>query len=244
MYEQFAQFYDRLGWDTYAKELWPDFKSYLDKIGFKPQTLLDIACGTGALCICASKGGIIAEGLDISDEMLKKAGANAKENGVEINLYHRDMSNFNLYKKYDLVTCTFDAINHMIDFQKWLSMFKCVKEHLNDGGLFMFDMNTLKDLKENWNNIHIKKYPAGDYHISKSISFGDMACVTFTAFVKKDDLLFEGYEETVREVSFPLDDIKNVLLNLDFKDIKIMDRRFIEVDNIDMLTRAFIIATK
>src|SRR5256885_10064947 len=130
MYEQFAQFYDRLGWNEYSKQVWVNFKEYLNTIGFKPATMLDVACGTGVLTISATKDGIIAEGLDISEEMIKKALSNAFNADLNITYHHADMSNFDLGKKYDLITCTFDAMNHMTDFEQWVSLFKCVKEHL------------------------------------------------------------------------------------------------------------------
>ena len=242
MYEQFAQFYDRFGWSAYSKELWLKFKNYLDSIDFKPETMLDIACGTGILTISASKDGLMAEGLDLSEAMIKKASNNASDAGLNIKFYNADMSSFKLDKKYDLITCTFDAINHMTDFRKWVSMFKCVKQHLNDDcGIFMFDMHTLKELKENWNNIHIQKYPSGDYRLSKSISSGDIACVTFTVFVKKDNLLFEGYEETVREASFVIEDVRTELRCVGFSEIDVMNRNFEVANDPEELLRAFIV---
>lgn len=241
MYDEFAKFYDRLGWDSYAKELWPDFKRFLDKSGFNIKTMLDLACGTGVFCIGALRDGINVEGLDLSEEMLKKAVENCRKYGYDIKFHLGDMSDFDLGKKFDLITCTFDAINHMTDFQKWKSMFNCVKRHLNEKGIFMFDMNTLKDLSDNWNNIHIRKYPNGDYYISKSISFGDNAFITFTAFLKKEGRLYEEYEETVHEMSFSLDEVVNELKMAGFKSVNIMNRKFDIVEDVDSLDRAFIL---
>ncbi|SHF26600.1 Methyltransferase domain-containing protein [Caldanaerobius fijiensis DSM 17918] len=239
MYEQFARFYDKLGWGEYAKSLWPLIVEYMNSINFKPENMLDVACGTGVLAIMASRDGIKAEGLDISSEMLEQAKKNAIEAGVNVVYHQCDMCDFDLNKKYDLITCTFDAINHLRTFEQWVSMFKCVKKHLNSSGLFIFDMNTLKDLRENWNNIKVKKHPRGDYLISKSISFGDMACVTFTAFIKKENGLFEGYEESIMEVSFPLEKVVASLKDIGFTNVTITNRHFKLVET-ESLDRAFI----
>ena len=36
----------------------------------------------------------------------------------------------------------FDTLNHVQSFSGWLTLFSCVHEHLTDGGLFIFDVNT------------------------------------------------------------------------------------------------------
>lgn len=246
MYEQFARFYDELGWGEYASNVWDRLCKYLRSINFKPNSLLDLACGTGILTIKAAQQGLEAYGLDISEAMLQKAVHNARQAGVDVSYICDDMSRFRHKRCYDLITCTFDAINHLLNYSDWEDTFRCVWTHLNNGGMFIFDMNTVKDLVENWDNIHVRRDANGNYIISKSIPFRDkaMASVTFTAFIKRCDNLFDGYEETVTEISFPIDDVVLMLHKVGFAEVSVRNEALEEVSDPDMLNRAFIICKK
>ena len=162
---------------------------------------------------------------------------------MNVNFYLGDMSKFKLNKKYDLITCTFDAINHMVIFNDWENMFKRVYLHLTDNGMFLFDMNTLKDIMLNWDNVRVNRLSDGSFTLSKSQSFKNRAYVTFTAFIKRTDGLYEGYEERVEEAGFPTEKVLGVLKNIGFKDVKVMDRDFNENYRED-LYRAFISCRK
>jgi SAM-dependent methyltransferase len=54
-----------------------------------------------------------------------------------------DMTTFRLPDRFDVIICMFDTLNHVQSFAGWLSLFSCVHEHLADGGLFIFDVNTV-----------------------------------------------------------------------------------------------------
>ncbi|AEE96557.1 class I SAM-dependent DNA methyltransferase [Mahella australiensis] len=246
MYEQFARFYDELGWSQYAAGVWDRLSKYLDSIGFKPRSLLDLACGTGILTIKAAQRGVEAHGLDISEAMLEKAEYNARQADIEVSYVCGDMSHFCMNRHYDIITCTFDAINHLSAYDDWEDTFRCALAHLDDNGLFVFDMNTVKDLSENWDNIHVRKDANGNYVISKSIAFRDKAsaAVTFTAFVQRSDRLFDGYEETVTEVTFPIDRVVASLYEIGFADVSVKNDMFEDVPDPEQLNRVFIICRK
>lgn len=53
------------------------------------------------------------------------------------------MANFELDKKFDVILCIFDSINHLVDFEQWELTFDSVKAHLNDDGVFIVDINTV-----------------------------------------------------------------------------------------------------
>lgn len=53
------------------------------------------------------------------------------------------MTVFELDKKFDVILCIFDSINHLVDFDQWEATFDRVKAHLNDGGIFIVDINTV-----------------------------------------------------------------------------------------------------
>lgn len=210
-------------------------KVYFEQENFNPTNHLDIACGTGALSIKITSEGIHSDGLDYSSEMIKSARNNAESANLDINFYHADMRSFRLNKKYDLITCTFDSINHLLSLEEWKQTFYSAKLHLNDNGIFVFDANTLKALKERWNSISVNKDHQGNYLIQKSIYNEDkgIASATFTAFTKEENGLYDSFEETFTEIAFSSSEIINVLIEVGFNYITITDINFNRLPNPD-----------
>lgn len=104
-------------------------------------TLLDVACGTGSITARLA-GDYQVSGLDLSPGML--AVARTKLPGTP--LYLADMTRFKLDARFDAIICAYQGVNHLLDFPAWESFFDCVYDHLNDGGVFVFDIATLSYL--------------------------------------------------------------------------------------------------
>ena len=56
------------------------------------------------------------------------------------------MTEFELYGTVDAIVCCLDSVNYITDKRKLLKMFKLVKNYLNPGGVFIFDINFCKVL--------------------------------------------------------------------------------------------------
>src|SRR5690242_21530876 len=98
-------------------------------------TLLDVACGTGAIAASLASGypgGYQVSGLDISPGMLAVAQAKLPAGTP---LYQADMTSFRLDARFDAVVCAYQGVNHLLSFPAWESFFRCVYEHLNAGGV-------------------------------------------------------------------------------------------------------------
>lgn len=65
-------------------------------------------------------------------------------------LVEADMTTVSLGIRCDVVICVFDTLNHLPRFASWLELFERVHEHLADGGLFLFDVNTVGRLRRLW----------------------------------------------------------------------------------------------
>jgi hypothetical protein len=52
-----------------------------------------------------------------------------------------------LPSQFDVVICMFDTLNHVMTMDGWLAVFERAYEHLSDGGLFIFDVNTTGRLR-------------------------------------------------------------------------------------------------
>jgi SAM-dependent methyltransferase len=136
-YDHYAQFYDNgTSTDNVAKiEL---LENIIQKLNPEAKTLLEIACGTGNVLEPLS-GHYEVSGLDLSPRMLDVAKAKLPN----VPFYEGDMTNFELDSKFDVILCIFDSINHLVDFDHWEATFDKVKAHLNEGGVFVVDINTV-----------------------------------------------------------------------------------------------------
>lgn len=118
-----------------------DEVSFLKKLVRKsyPQAknLLELACGTGTLLQHFRRTHRIS-GLDQSAQMLKIARSRLRE----ASLYHQDMRSFKLHQRFDLILCLFNSLNHVHTFSDWKRVFRQSRMHLNEGGAFIFDINT------------------------------------------------------------------------------------------------------
>ncbi len=81
-------------------------------------------------------------GMDISPNMLDIARARLP--GVQF--IQGDISSFDLGRRFDVIVCTYDVLNHLTEFSHWISCFACTCKHLTEGGLFIFDVNTVGNL--------------------------------------------------------------------------------------------------
>lgn len=142
MYTDFAYCYDRLMMDVDYRR-WADYVEELFKRqGLKPELVLDLGCGTGSFCIEMAGRGYDMIGIDISADMLACAKAKSVEKGRDILFLNQDMSGFELYGTVDAIVCMIDSINYVTYKNDLKRLFKLVKNYLNPGGLFIFDINS------------------------------------------------------------------------------------------------------
>jgi ubiquinone biosynthesis O-methyltransferase len=97
------------------------FGNFIDKVEtdlafrlFKPEKgmkILDIGCGTGNFSIKLAKMGCEVVGIDVSEEMLKKAEGKAKLEGLDIEFHKMDVYDLDFEDK------SFDAVFSMAAFE-------------------------------------------------------------------------------------------------------------------------------
>jgi SAM-dependent methyltransferase len=63
----------------------------------------------------------------------------ARRKNPDIIFYRGDMSNFQLGKKYDIITCLFSAIGFVKTRAKLRSSVACMADHLKPGGLLLLE---------------------------------------------------------------------------------------------------------
>lgn len=143
MYSQFAEFYDELtddvGYEARSKYLC----SLFEKFDRTPTLLLDLACGTGGFSREFAKKNISVIGVDISEEMLAVAVEKNFEDGLDILYLCQDAAELDLYGTVDGAICSMDSLNHITDIKDLKKAVSRVSLFLEEGCLFIFDVNTI-----------------------------------------------------------------------------------------------------
>ncbi|MCD4786246.1 MAG: class I SAM-dependent methyltransferase [Candidatus Eremiobacteraeota bacterium] len=105
--------------------------------------ILEMGCGTGRILIPIARAGRNITGLDLSDYMLERCKEKVKKESGEvqrrIKLVKRDMSDFDLSKKFNLIIIPFRAFQHLLSIEDQLKCLECVDKHLNDNGKLIID---------------------------------------------------------------------------------------------------------
>lgn len=141
MYKKFAYIYDKL-MDDFDYELWSNYiEDIFEKKELEPKDILVMACGTGNLSEKLLQKGYNLTCFDLSSDML--AVADQKLNKYkDVKLLQQNMIEFNIGKKFDSVLAICDSINYILELEELIKTFKNVYNHLEDGGVFIFDINS------------------------------------------------------------------------------------------------------
>jgi len=203
-----AHIYDRLMADV-DYITWVNYIEKLFKFARRPvKRVLDIACGTCTPTLILKERGYEVFGIDLSFHMLKVA----RSKDPKLPLVMADMREFSFLTKFDAIISIFDSINNLLTEEELLKTFRNVLRHLEHGGIFIFDMNTIRSLKEYWgDDVKIKEFLnlvsiwRTSYNDKRRTSILDI-----TVFYK-DDYCWKRVDETHIERGYPLKVIKKLL---------------------------------
>ncbi len=139
-YDVIARFYDRFTQDVDYDARTQYISELLKQSEIGCKTVLDLACGTGSFTVRLSQLGYDMIGVDNSEDMLSVA--RMKSESGDILWLCQEGEELDLYGDIDCAICTLDSVNHIIDFDELVRVFKRVSLFMNRGGRFVFDVNT------------------------------------------------------------------------------------------------------
>lgn len=219
-YRKFAEYYDILTENV-------DYKSRMDEINslfqkYSDNTdekiLLDLACGTGSMSEEAEKLGYDVIGVDCSEEMLFEAVNKKYEKNLDIQYVKQDMRKLDLYGGVDITICILDSLNHLSGFEDVKKVFERVFMFTNEGGLFIFDMNTpYKHRNVLADNAFI--FETEDVFVAWENEFSENDCkVDITLnFFEKTHNNYKRYTENFSELAYEKEDIIKACEEVGFK---------------------------
>ena len=162
-YEHVSRFYDAVMDDPAPRGA--RVRRWIERFHPDATSLLELGCGTGSILVQLADVAFLT-GLDRSPEML----AVASEKVPRARLLQADMESFSLGERVDVVICMFDSLNHLLTFEAWQSVFDGVHDHLAEGGLFVFDVNTIGELRR------LGEEPPWVYDFDDNVMIMDVLC--------------------------------------------------------------------
>ena len=136
---------------------------------------------------------------------------------------NQDMCGFELYGTVDAAVCCFDSLNYILDEEKIDKCFGLVRNYLNPGGLFIFDVNSEYKFESIYSNNDIILENKGVFcSWQNSYNRKSRICDFYiTLFAEQSDGSYKRYGETQREKYYSIDFFRNILEKNKFEDINI-----------------------
>ena len=207
-YKSFAKVYDILNYDM-PYNLWLDIIKYYSK---DASSVLDIGVGTGYILRNLSIDKKF--GIDNSEEMIDLA----KSHHTDAELYVQDMIDFELDERFDLIIATADVLNYSPSKEDFLKVLNQAYKHLNENGIFIFDVHTEEKFKTDFNYELYSDSNEDVFYTWQTIPGEKDLSVwhELTFFIKESDGRYSKYEETHYQETYKHSDILQMAISSDF----------------------------
>ena len=148
-YRWLAQYYDEL-FSSFRFPIDMARERILGRILPRVETACDLACGTGTTALILARKGIHMRAVDLSPLMCRLAREKANHARLPVQVFQADMRSFRLPQAVDLITCEYDALNHLARRADLRMVAKAVERALRPGGHFYFDVNNSLGFEQYW----------------------------------------------------------------------------------------------
>jgi len=216
--------------DGFARRLAPKIRRFYEQTetGASNRDVLDLACGTGQLVAHFLEHGYRLVGLDRSPHMLRHAReACASYVDEDRALFvEGDASDFHLDRRFGLVACTFNVLNHLpsrADVTRCLSR---VHEALVPGGYLVFDIDTPRGLRELVGTIDLHDTDE-EIIVRKRVFDGERVILYASGCFAHDDI-WHRYRETILKIVIEPEELRRSMLDLGWSSVSYVDESLAE----------------
>lgn len=235
-YGQFAHIYDRFMYDQ-PYDTWAQIvQQYIPVSG----SILDVATGTGKLLQLVTAGEKV--GVDLSEDML----AVAQHNIEHAQFLVQDMTELNLARTFDTITCLCDSLNYLQDEDAVAHTFQNVYTHLKHEGTFIFDVHSVQKFERYFKNTTYSDDLSDIVYIWHALE-GETPLSVYhdMTFFVSDGTRYDRFDESHEQRTFPIDFYKEQLIAVGFEVEKVFfDFDEAQVTETDEVERVFFIAKK
>jgi SAM-dependent methyltransferase len=221
-YRWLAHYYDEI-FSAYRLPLDQARERILGGILSRVESACDLACGTGTTALALARKGIGMYGVDLSPHMCHLARDKARRAGLSVRVFHGDMRSFRLPQKVDLITCEYDALNHVPQRADLGKVARAVKRALRPGGYFFFDVNNSLGFKRYWTGTvwvekpHVVLVMRNGHNAQASRAWAEVEW-----FVRQGTC-WQRKHERVEEVCWTSDEIRHIFRKAGFDWVRAWD---------------------
>ncbi len=226
MYRETAEIYDKLtsgiDYESYAGyyiELLDRYKEIYT------HSVLETGCGSGNLTRMLALKGLDMTGVDSSAEMLSEAYT---KEGPGILWVNQDVMELDLFGTYDAAVSFLDFPNHIIKPDDLGKYFSLIKNYLNPGGLYIFDINSEYKFK-NILGDNVFYYDDDDYSCIWQNTFNEKSriCNMEITLFKQEGSLFRRSDTSNTERAYSVDELQEIIESAGLSVIEILgDMKF------------------
>ena len=192
----YAKVEDLLGVKEAAPSLYAHYLLFLNSQDF--ETLLDVGCGSGDF-LRQMQGALDipkVKGIDLSPLMV----AHTLEQGYDAECI--DICDLN--DSYDVITAVFDMMNYL-NKEQLKTFLACIKEHLNEGGIFLCDINTLYGFE----NVAVGSFIVDDDErfLTVDSDFEEGEYISEFTLFEKENKIFKKSQEIIKQYYHSVDEL-------------------------------------
>lgn len=195
----------------------------LRKILPRVEAACDLACGTGTTAVALALTGISMYAVDRSPEMCRLTREKAARARLAIRVIRSDMRDFELPAPVDLITCEFDAINHVERKSDLLKVAKAVARALRPGGHFLFDANNSLGFARYWTGNAWMERPGIVVVMRNGHSDTAQRAWSDIEIFVREGSLWRRHQERVDEVCWSADEVRRALSKAGFDQVSEWD---------------------
>ncbi|MGH9433141.1 MAG: class I SAM-dependent DNA methyltransferase [Terriglobia bacterium] len=221
-YSLLARHYDRfftfhLDWYRRAR------RSVLGKMLPHIGSACDLACGTGTTALELASRGIKVFAVDLSPTMCRITRQKAARARAKISVLRADMRTFRLPEPVDLITCEFDAVNHVPKKSDLSRVASAASRAMRPGGYFYFDVNNRMAFQKIWPGTWQTEKPGlklimgGGYDRARDRGW------TNVKWLVRTGSSWRRVHERVEQVSWTAKEIRKALRDAGFNKIRTWD---------------------
>ena len=223
----YAKVEDLLGVKEAAPSLYAHYLLFLNSVDF--DSLLDVGCGSGDF-LRQMQGALDipqVKGIDLSPLMVKRT----LEQGYDAQCI--DLCA--LEGKYDVITAVFDMLNYL-DTEALKSFLCCVKNHLNEEGLFLCDINTYYGFE----NVAVGSFIVDDEErfLTVDSDFNNNEYISEFTLFEKENKHFKKSQETIKQYYHAVDDI------VQLSGLELIENDEVQLYDFDEADKRFVVLQK